>query len=97
MGGAQISAAPSRGSLPLDAALGASGLTPGSSYIFIFGDGTRSSPFLAVGGEIAAGHTYKIAGTYTAAIEPYVACMWSMPACALAIHPLASTTVEVLR
>lgn len=88
-----FSAMPQTGAVPLDVALSATGLVRGSEYLLIFGDGTRSSAYLAIDGSIATGHTYAKVGTYTVAVLPYVACMWATPACALKLQPVASATI----
>jgi peptidoglycan hydrolase-like protein with peptidoglycan-binding domain len=42
-----------------------------------------------------ASHTYAAAGTYTATVTGYIACMHSNPRCMIATLPLATTTITV--
>lgn len=101
-----FTATPTSGTAPLAVAFAASGSDLGKGqYIVDYGDGASSGPVSSycttVAGatttscSVQAGHTYQSAGAYTAALEPYIACMWSTPHCDLAVQTLGSATVTV--
>jgi PKD repeat protein len=104
---AAISATPTSGHAPLAVSFVGSKVTGGSQYILDYGDGANSGPLAALdvcmhlsdgsGGcpKVSSDHTYTAAGTYTATLEPYIACMWSNPRCMIATMPLATTKIVV--
>lgn len=102
---------PTYGAAPLAVSFTASGVMSGSQYIIIeYGDGQNSGPLPTVCQSnqsypgyigsanscmIFAHHTYIADGSYTATIEPYIACMWSNPRCMIATMPLGTVTITV--
>ena len=107
-----FSAAPVSGAAPLDVAFTGTGtgVTSGSQYIIEYGDGANSGSLAAAacisGGtyqynsvscNVSATHTYTAPGTFTATLEPYVACMWSNPRCMIATQSLGQVTISVVQ
>ncbi len=104
---ASLNATPSSGAAPLLVSFVGGGLTGGSQYVIEFGDGQNSGPLSAIdvcmhladgsGGcpRVATSHTYSANGSYTATLEPYIACLWSNPRCMIATQMLAQTTITV--
>ena len=102
-----LAADPSNGAAPLAVHFIATGVTGGSQYIIEYGDGAHSDPLAAIdvcmhlvdgsGGcpKVQTDHIYAAAGTYTAQIEGYIACMWGNPRCMIAVIPHATTTISV--
>ena len=104
---ATLTATPSSGASPLNVSFVGTGVKGGQQYIIDYGDGSHSDALAALdvcmhladgsGGcpKAQASHTYATAGTYTATLQPYIACMWTNPRCMIATVPLATTVVIV--
>jgi len=91
-----FSATPTAGAAPLTATFTADGLSLGSEYIIEYGDGSTSGSLLpGTNNQLIVPHTYTANGTYTAILEPYVACMWNNPRCMIATMPLGTITITV--
>lgn len=94
-----FSASPTSGTSPLRVTFFSSKLDASGGYIIDYGDGSNSGKISASNaGTLVSTHTYSSAGTYTATIQPYYACMWqsSEVSCLLAIRPIAeSITIHV--
>lgn len=105
-----FSATPTSGAAPLSVSFTGSELTGGSQYIIDYGDGSNSGPLQshclsnqpypgytgpAMTCSVDASHVYPAAGTYTATLQGYVACMWSNPRCEIDPIPLGTATITV--
>lgn len=104
-----FSATPTYGSAPLYVSFSASGKLNSGSYVVDFGDGQNSGPLQqnlgtempcygtcpSPGWSVGTNHTYTSAGTYTATLSPYIACVYSNPGCTLAQQLLGSVTITV--
>lgn len=104
-----FSASPTYGSAPLTVNFSGSVQTSGQ-YIVDYGDGTNSGALQSYclsnqpypgyvgsgyGCSLSVSHVYSSAGTYTATLSPYIACMYSNPRCMIATQLLGSVTVTV--
>jgi hypothetical protein len=102
-----LSATPASGTSPLLVSFSGTGLKGGNQYIIDYGDGSNSGPLNAVNvcmgtltnptgcPKVGANHIYASTGTYTAALQGYIGCMWSNPRCMIATIPLGTATITV--
>lgn len=106
---ATLAATPVSGTAPLSVAFVAS-VSDSYQYVIDYGDGSTSSsiqahclsnqPYPGYTGpaytcNASANHTYSAAGTYTAILTHYIACLYSSPRCMMAAMPLATATIRI--
>lgn len=103
-----LSVTPTSGTAPLSVTF-TGAVQNAQQYIITFGDGATSGPVQSncyssyyypgytntASCTLSVGHTYVGAGTYTATLSPYIACMYTNPRCEIATQMLGQATVYV--
>ena len=98
---AHFSATPTYGVAPLEVTFGgnANAGCDGGNFIISYGDGSSDQvaiPADSCNSNFSQKHTYRFAGTYTATLSPYIACLYSNPRCLMAEPaPIGTVTITV--